>query len=306
VDVRRDDRRSGGHRLQQDDAERFATGGRRREDIGRPEQLGLLGIGDPAEEFDRLQAACRHVAARLALLRSRADDQKPVAVAGLAEDAMCLQQVKQPLARLVPAHEEDVGGAVLPARQRDRASEGRDVDAVRDDLVVAREEAVDEVARRGTDGDAAVQSSGMAAHHPAAQFVGRGEAGVGMEGGDIDTARFAQQEEGQEGHERLVEVEDIKALAGQQRPDLADVPRRERDRSDGAVGRHAEADADPQDVALGGALRAVARRDDPDVVAARPQVGVQELDMLRHAARFRVDVRTDQADLHRDPSSPAA
>jgi len=168
VDVRRDDRCPCGHRLQQDDAERFATGGRRREDIGRPEQLGLLGIGNPAEEFDRLQAACRHVAARLALLRARADDQKPVAVAGLAEHAMGLQQVQQPLARFVPAHEEDVRGAVLPARQRDRAGEGWDVDAIRDDLVVAREKPVDEVARRGTHGDAAVQSSGMAAHHPAA------------------------------------------------------------------------------------------------------------------------------------------
>jgi len=127
-----------------------------------------------------------------------------------------------------------------------------------------------------------------------------------MEGRDIDTARFAQQEEGQEWHERLVEMEDVKALTGEQRPNLADVPGRERDRADGAVGRHAEADADPQDIALGGALWAVARRDDPDVVAARSQVGVQELDMLCHAARFRVDVRTDQADLHRGPSSRAA
>ena len=50
--------------------------------------------------------------------------------------------------------------------------------------------------------------------------------------------------------------------------DLADVARRERQRPDRPVGRHGEADAEPDDVALGRALRAVAGGDDPDVVTA--------------------------------------
>jgi hypothetical protein len=49
---------------------------------------------------------------------------------------------------------------------------------------------------------------------------------------------------------------------------------------------------------LGGPLDAVAARDDPDVVPAQPQVLVQVPNVLVHAARQRVDVRRDEADLH--------
>ena len=47
------------------------------------------------------------------------------------------------------------------------------------------------------------------------------------------------------------------------------------------------------------ALQAVGRGQDPDVVAAQAQVLVQVADVLGHAARQRVDVRRDEADLHR-------
>ena len=59
-----------------------------------------------------------------------------------------------------------------------------------------------------------------------------------------------------------------------------------------------EALADPDDVALGRALQAVAAGDDPDVVAAQPQVLVEVADVLGHAAGERVDVRRDEPDLH--------
>ena len=59
-----------------------------------------------------------------------------------------------------------------------------------------------------------------------------------------------------------------------------------------------QADAEPDDVALRRALRAVARGEDADVVAAQAQALVQERDVLGDAAAGRVDVRADQADLH--------
>ena len=87
------------------------------------------------------------------------------------------------------------------------------------------------------------------------------------------------------GHERLVEVEHVEALTLEQVAHLADVARREGQRPDRAVGRDAEADPDAQDVALRRALRAVAGGDDPDVVAAQPEVLVEVLDVLGDAAR---------------------
>jgi len=44
VDVGGHDRCAGGHRLEQDDAERFATGRRRGEDVGGAEELGFLPV----------------------------------------------------------------------------------------------------------------------------------------------------------------------------------------------------------------------------------------------------------------------
>ena len=184
---------------------------------------------------------------------------------------------------------------------RDRAGEAGDVDAVGDDLVVAREEAVDEVAGRRADRDPAVEPGGVAAHDPAAELVRRREAGVGVEGRHVDARRLAQQEQRQERHERLVEVEQVEPLAGQHRADLADVARRERQRADRAVGRHREADPDADDVALRRALRTVAGGDDPHVVAAQAQVLVEEPDVLGDPAGLRVDVRADEADLHGRP-----
>jgi len=82
-----------------------------------------------------------------------------------------LEQVEQALARLVATDEQDVRRAVLPARQRDRSGEARDVDAVGDDLVVAREEAVDEMACRRAHRDPAVEPGCVILHDPASDLV---------------------------------------------------------------------------------------------------------------------------------------
>jgi hypothetical protein len=193
--------------------------------------------------------------------------------------------------------------AVLPARDGHRVGEARDVDPVGDDLVVAREEAVDEVAGGGADRDPAVQAAGVALHHPAAEFIGRREAGVGVEGGHVHGVRFAQQEERQEGHEGLVEVEHVELLAVQHPADLGEVARREGEGPDRRVDGHGEAHPEADDVALRRALGTMAGGQDPDVVAAQAQVLVQEADVLGHATRLWVDVRADQADLHRWPGS---
>jgi hypothetical protein len=209
-----------------------------------------------------------------------------------------LEQVEDALARLQPADEQHAWHAVLPAGDGHGPGEARDIHAVRDHLVVAGEEAVDEMASRGADRDPSMQPRGVPAHQPAAQLVRRRKAGVGVERGDVDAARFAQQEERQERHERLVEVEQVEALAGQQVAHLAEISRREGQRPHRAVGRHGEPHADPQDVALRCALWSMAGGDDPHVVSPESQVLVEEPDVLGDPTGFGVDVRADQADLH--------
>ena len=219
---------------------------------------------------------------------------------------MRLEEVEQALAGFMATDEQDIRRPVLPAPEGDGAGKARRVDAVGDDLVIAREEPVDEVACRRADRDPAMEPGGMAAHDPAAELVRRREAGVGMEGGHVDAARLAQHEQRQERHERLVQVEEVEPFALEEVTDLADVTGRERERPDRTVRRHAEADADAQDVTLGRPLRAVTGGDDPDVVTAQPEVLVEVSDVLRDAARFGIDVRADEADLHGAPPSFAS
>ncbi|MEJ7696763.1 MAG: hypothetical protein WKF78_09170 [Candidatus Limnocylindrales bacterium] len=109
---------------------------------------------------------------------------------------------------------------------------------------------------------------------------------------------LAEQEERQEGHERLVEMEQVESFVVEHPADLAEVARREGERPDGRVDRHGEADAKPDDVALGRALRSMAGGQDAYVVTPQTQVLVQEPDVLGDAAVVRVDVRTDEPDLH--------
>src|SRR5574337_866651 len=119
-----------------------------------------------------------------------------------------------------------------------------------------------------------------------------------MERGDVHAARLAEEDRREERHERLVEVEQVEALLLEHPPALGHEARRERDRAHRPVGRHAEALAEPDDVALGRGLEAVTGGDDPDVVAAQPEVPVEVVDVLGGAARERVYVRGDESDLH--------
>ena len=299
MDVGRDDRGSGGHRLEQHDPERLAAGRRRDVDVGRPVELGLLLVADPTEELDALEPARRDVPPGFPAERTGARDEEPAVAAGLAQDPVRLEQLEEALARLEPAHEEQVPRPVLPARERDGPLERVDIDAVRDDLVLAGEVAVDEVLRSAADRDPAVEPGRLALHHLAPELVRGREAAVGVERGDVHAGRQTQDDRRQERHERLVEVEQVELLALEHRPDLGDEPRRQGDRPDRAVDRQREALADPDDVPLRRPLEAVRRRDDPDVVAAQAKVLVQVPDVLGHAAWQRIDVRRDEADLHR-------
>ncbi len=299
------DRSAGGHRLEQHDAERLAARGRRHVHVRRSIQLRLLVVADTPQELDAAEPACRDVAAGLAFLGPGADDEQPALPAGLAQEPIRLEQVEQPLARLVATDEQQVLPAVLPARDRDGAGEALHVDAVRDDLVLAWEELADEVPSRRGHRDPAVQTGGIALEHPAAELVRGREAREGMERGDVDAATLLEHDQRQERHERLVEVEQVELLVLEHRPDLRREAWRERQGADRAVGRDGHAHPDADDVALRAALGPVAAADDADVVAAQAQVLVQIPDVLGDATWKRVDVGRDQADLHR-VASPRA
>jgi len=201
-------------------------------------------------------------------------------------------------ALLEAAHEEDVGRPVAPALDRLDALVAGQVHAVGDELVVAREVAVDEVARRGADGDAPVEASGVAAQEAAAELVARTPAGVGVEGGHVDAARLAQQEQREQRHERLVEVEHVEAFALEQGADLREVAGRDGECPHRPVGGHAEAPSEADDVSLAGPLEAVRAADDAHVVTALDEPFVEVSDVLVDTAGQRVDVGRDEADLH--------
>ena len=115
VDVGAHDRRAGGHRLEQHDAERLAAGRRRGVHVRGPEQLRLGVVRDAAEELHALQPARGHVAPSLPFLRPGADHQEACLRTRLAQDPVGLEQVQEALARLVAPHEQHVRRAVLPA-----------------------------------------------------------------------------------------------------------------------------------------------------------------------------------------------
>src|SRR5207244_1211298 len=114
--------------------------------------------------------------------------------AGLAQDAIGLQQFEQSLAGLMAADEQEVGMTVLPACQRDSALIAQDVHTVRDDLVVAWEVAIDEMSSRRAHRDSAVETSRVAAQETAAELVGRREPTVGVERGDVHAGRQPEQD----------------------------------------------------------------------------------------------------------------
>src|ERR671937_421504 len=105
------------------------------------------------------------------------------------ELGVCLHEVHRALARLEPPDEEDVDLPVLVLGQRSRVRVERDVDAVRDDPVVAGEVARDEVASRARHGDPCVELAHVAlADHPARPVRER-EPAERVESGDVRAFR---------------------------------------------------------------------------------------------------------------------
>ena len=98
-----------------------------------------------------------------------------------------------------------------------------------------------------------------------------------------------------------MEMEHVEALTVEHLAYVAGIARRERERAHRAVGRHAEAVAEADDVALALLLRPVDAADDAHVVAARDEPVVEVAHMGVDAARQWVNVGRDQADLHRPP-----
>jgi hypothetical protein len=105
-----------------------------------------------------------------------------------------------------------------------------------------------------------------------------------VERGDVHAPGFAQGHQGQERDEGLVEVEQVELLPLQHVLDLRPIAGGDGESPDGTVGRHREALPDPDDVALGAALQAVAGGQDPDVVAARAEALVEVADVVVDAA----------------------
>jgi len=148
MDVRGDDRDAGSHRLEQHDAERFLAGVRRAEDVGAGEVADLVLVGDTAEPLDVADAAQADEAAVLAPLRPVADDEQARIDAALAQSVIRLEQVAEALSVLEAADEQDVQHAIAQILERLGVLEALEVDAVRDDPVVAGEVSVDEVPGR--------------------------------------------------------------------------------------------------------------------------------------------------------------
>ncbi len=227
-----------------------------------------------------------------------ADHQQAAAEALDAQLVVGAQEVHQPLAVVEAPHEEDVGNAVVPAREGRHVPELLQVDAVGDDLVLAGEIARDEMARCRAHGDTAMQATGGCTHEAFAELVGGAEARVGVERGDVHGLGVAQDHQRQEGHEGLMEVDHVEAFAIEHLGDQPGIAMRDGERADRAVGGHAPAVAEADDVALAGALRSVCRADDADIVAALDEVLVEVSDVGVDATRKREDVRRDQPDLH--------
>src|SRR3990170_1725976 len=86
MDVAAHDRGTRGHRLEQDDPERLAPGGRRHVYVGRLEQRIPLLLPNASEELHASHPAGHDVAPSLALLGPAAHDQEAALAAGLAQE----------------------------------------------------------------------------------------------------------------------------------------------------------------------------------------------------------------------------
>src|SRR6185503_7702887 len=232
VDVARDDRDAGGHRLEQDDAERFLAGIRSAEDVGAGEVAHLLVVAHPPEPFDVANPSQPDEAAIFPALRAVANDEEPCVDLPLPEAVVCLQQMDEALALLESTHEEEVQRPVAQLLVWLGTRKALQIDAVRNDPVVPGEVAVDEVHGRARDGDPAVELVCQPARESPPDPVTGAESAKGVERPDVHRLRGVEHGRRQEGNERLVEMEDVEAAALEDLADLLLEPQPERDAAD--------------------------------------------------------------------------
>ena len=203
----------------------------------------------------------------------------------------------QALPLLEAADEQDVQGAVAQLLVGLGGLKGFEVDAVRDDLVLAREIAVDEVACSTRDRDPAVELVGEPPGELRADPVRRRETAEGVKRADVHRFGRVEHRRGEERHERLVEVEDVEPLLVEHLTRLLLEAQAERHATDRPVCRCGPSGAEANDVTIALPLAAVLRRDDPHVVAHPAHRLVRESHVLVDAPGMRVAVRADDPDL---------
>src|SRR5438477_6854098 len=189
MDVARDHGEAGGHRLEQHDPEGLLSRRRGAEDIGGLVKPRLVDVVDPAREEHVAEAVRPDEPPHLAQLRTRAAEDETQLGELRLEPGVRAEQIHRALARLDAPDEEDVRLAVLVFGERLGVRVEGDVDAVRDDSIVAREIGRDEVPRRARHGDPRVQPPHVALADDAPGPIREREAAEGMEGGDVRAPR---------------------------------------------------------------------------------------------------------------------
>ena len=291
VDAAGDDRRAGGHRLDQHDPEGLAVQ-RRGAEHRRPAEAGeLLGVADPPEPGDPLVVAVLGAQART--VRSVAGDPQP---RRRREGAERLEQHGQTLALLVAATEED-------RRAGRRCRRGRrdavDLDAVEEDVVLTgAQEPLDELQGVLGHHDLAFEPPGEPAQRTGQDPVA-GVAPGGVERAD-DRRRVHQHRcHRRPRRARLVHVEHVEPLVVE-RPDRAQGSRGVRgERGDRAVGRRRQAVAERGDERFRG--WPVARPEHASLVALAAQRPCQAEHLTLDATGNGEAVRAHQPDPHRPP-----
>ncbi len=290
-DVRGDHRRVGRHRLQQDDAERLTVQGRCAEHVGPAEPGDLVGLADRAEP---LETGVTGVAGpEDGGVRPLPHDPHPHVG---AEPGDRLQQDGEPLAFLVPPHEQDrrrlgrMGRTVLVAPQ---------LHAVEGQVVTSPEVVLGQLAGVLRHRHPVVEPTGQEADRVGHEFVRQGTTG-GVEGADQWCRPQEQRGHGRTGGEGLVQVDDVEVLV----PHGPDGPQLSRrvggDRGDRAVRRGRQAQAQRRHPRVRG--WAVARRQHPHRVPLPAERPRQAEHLHLHAARQGEAVRADDADAHQPRS----
>lgn len=178
---------SGGHCLNQHDAERLAAGGRRNEDIGRPVDLRQILVGDLTKHLDARANRARKFFDRVAL-RSVTDHQQTQVGISIGQQREGAQGERQSFAWVQAPHKKQVA-ADWEIRRARRPRKPFDIHPIRDDRHVAlAQPTFDRAPSRLADGEPtrdeaigrAQQGSGCGIQAPLQGLAGK----VGVKRGD--------------------------------------------------------------------------------------------------------------------------